>query len=105
MLINKKLILVIYKTMFIYSSNRIVAHIMVVKCGNLIHWLSGGFVYLEIEVYVLFYIYLLLLKSIVETITHDFTVIQTAAASTRTEQCSTCYKPDQTIYIDNAYPN
>ena len=19
-------------------------------------------------------------------------------------QCSTCYKPDQTIYIDNAYP-
>ena len=29
---------------------------------------------------------------------------QTAATSTRTEQCSTCYKSDQTIYIDNAYP-
>ena len=29
---------------------------------------------------------------------------QTAAPSTSTEQCSTCYKPDQTIYIDNAYP-
>ena len=29
---------------------------------------------------------------------------QTTSASTRTEQCSTCYKPDQTIYIDNAYP-
>ena len=22
----------------------------------------------------------------------------------RLQQCSTCYKPDQTIYIDNAYP-
>ena len=29
---------------------------------------------------------------------------QTAATSTRTGQCSTCYKSDKMIYIDNAYP-
>ena len=40
---------VIYKEMFYLPvSNRIVVHIISVKCGNLIHCLSGKFAHLAI---------------------------------------------------------